>query len=147
MQAEDMSIYWNQRKGQYETNNHNYYKQDNTFTRTADQRLRYSETTSYQEEEKEVIDENAVKMGSWLGIFFLLLIPVVNIIVLIKMAISCKSASKKSFARAALLMGLICITIGLVFVALTCDKIDYAVYMDKAMVIVNKIAGGVKRCI
>ena len=37
MQAEDMSIYWNQHKGQYETNNYNYYKQDNTFTRTADQ--------------------------------------------------------------------------------------------------------------
>ena len=147
MQAEDMSIYWNQRKGQYETNNYNYYKQDNTFTRTADQRLRYSETTAYQEEEKETVDENQVKMGSWIGTFFLLLIPVVNIIALIKMAISCKSASKKSFARAVLFMGLICITIGLVFVALTCDKIDYTVYMDKAMVIVNKIVGVVKRFI
>ena len=147
MQAEDMSIYWNQRKGQYETNNYNYYKQDNTFTRTADQRLRYSETTAYQEEEKETVDENQVKMGSWIGTFFLLLIPVVNIIALIKMAISCKSASKKSFARAVLFMGLICITIGLVFVALTCDKIDYTVYMDKVMVIVNKIVGVVKRLI
>ena len=147
MQAEDMSIYWNQRKGQYETNNYNYYKQDNTFTRTADQRSRYSETTAYQEKEAEEVDENAVKMGSWLGTFFLLLIPVVNIIALIKMAISCKSASKKSFARAVLFMGLICITIGLVFVALTCDKIDYTVYMDKAMVIVNKIVGVVKRLI
>ena len=147
MQAEDMSIYWNQRKGQYETNNYNYYKQDNTFTRTADQRLRYSETTAYQEEEKETVDENQVKMGSWIGTFFLLLIPVVNIIALIKMAISCKSASKKSFARAVLFMGLICITIGLVFVALTCDKIDYTVYMDKVMVIVNKIVGVAKRFI
>ena len=147
MQAEDMSIYWNQHKGQYETNNYNYYKQDNTFTRTADQRLRYSETTAYQEEEKETVDENQVKMGSWIGTFFLLLIPVVNIIALIKMAISCKSASKKSFARAVLFMGLICITIGLVFVALTCDKIDYTVYMDKVMVIVNKIVGVVKRFI
>lgn len=147
MQAEDMSIYWNQHKGQYETNNYNYYKQDNTFTRTADQRLRYSETTAYQEEEKETVDENQVKMGSWIGTFFLLLIPVVNIIALIKMAISCKSASKKSFARAVLFMGLICITIGLVFVALTCDKIDYTVYMDKAMVIVNKIVGVAKRFI
>lgn len=145
MQAEDMSIYWNQHKGQYETNSYNYYKQDNTFTRTADQRLRYSETTAYQEEEKETVDENAVKMGSWIGTFFLLLIPVVNIIALIKMAISCKSASKKSFARAVLFMGLICITIGLVFVALTCDKIDYTVYMDKVMVIVNKIVGVAKR--
>lgn len=147
MQAEDMSIYWNQHKGQYETNNYNYYKQDNTFTRTADQRLRYSETTAYQEEEEETVDENAVKMGSWIGTFFLLLIPVVNVIALIKMAISCKSASKKSFARAVLFMGLICITIGLVFVALTCDKIDYTVYMDKAMVIVNKIVGVAKRFI
>lgn len=147
MQAEDMSIYWNQHKGQYETNNYNYYKQDNTFTRTADQRLRYSETTAYQEEEKETVDENQVKMGSWIGTFFLLLIPVVNIIALIKMAISCKSASKKSFARAVLFMGLICITIGLVFVALTCDKIDYTVYMDKVMVIVNKIVGVAKRFI
>ena len=70
-----------------------------------------------------------------------------HIFALIKMAISCKSASKKSFARAVLFMGLICITIGLVFVALTCDKIDYTVYMDKAMVIVNKIVGVVKRLI
>ena len=147
MQAEDMSIYWNQHKGQYETNNYNYYKQDNTFTRTADQRSRYSETIAYQEKEAEEVDENAVKMGSWVGTFFLLLIPVVNIIALIKMAISCKSASKKSFARAVLFMGLICITIGLVFVALTCDKIDYTVYMDKAMVIVNKIVGVAKRFI
>ena len=147
MQAEDMSIYWNQHKGQYETNNYNYYKQDNTFTRTADQRLRYSETTAYQEEEKETVDENQVKMGSWIGTFFLLLIPVVNIIALIKMAISCKSASKKSFARAVLFMGLICITIGLVFVALTCDKIDYTVYIDKVMALVSKIPGVVKRFI
>ena len=147
MQAEDMSIYWNQHKGQYETNNYNYYKQDNTFTRTADQRSRYSETTAYQEEEAEEVDENAVKMGSWLGTFFLLLIPVVNLIVLIKMAISCKSASKKSFARATLFMGLICITVVLVFIALTCDKIDYTVYIDKVMALVSKITGVAKRFI
>ena len=146
MQAEDMSIYWNQHKGQYETNNYNYYKTDNTFTRTADQRQKYSETTSYQEEVEEE-DENAVKMGSWIGTFVLLLIPVVNLIVIIKMAISCKSASKKSFARALLFMGLICITLVLVFMALTCEKIDYRGYFDTFMVIVNKGMNFVKRLI
>ena len=50
MQAQDMSIFWNINKGQYETNNYNYYKNDNSFTRTADQRIKYKEETSYTEE-------------------------------------------------------------------------------------------------
>lgn len=144
MQAEDMSIYWNNHKGQYETNNYNYYKQDNTFTRTADQRLKYSETTSYGEEATEEVNESAVKLESWIGTFFLLLIPVINFFVVIKMAISCKSASKKTFARAILLMTLILITLALVVMALTCDKIDYRGMLDTAMVLGRKVLTKVK---
>ena len=133
MQAQDMSIFWNSNKGQYETNNYNYYKNDNTFTRTADQRIKYKEETSYTEEIDEEENEAIVQMESWIGTFFLLLIQGVNVIALIKMAISCKSASKKTFARALLLMGLILITLALIFMALTCNKIDYTGLLERTM--------------
>ena len=98
MNSQDMSIYWNQRKGQYETNN--FYgaqqQQQNPFTITADRRLKYTEEAVEEEENEEA----SVSIGSWLGTLFLMIIPVINIFALIGMAASSKNENKKAFARA-----------------------------------------------
>ena len=93
MQAEDMSIYWNQRKGQYETNNF-YTEDNNTFTRTADKRLMYTET-----DQTEVLTETAethVPMMSWFGTLVLCAIPGVNIVAMIAMAAGSEAARNVS---------------------------------------------------
>ena len=147
MHAEDMNIYWNQNKGQYETSSsYNCYSVGNTYTRTADERL-YKESTGYGEENSfdQYNQENNVKLESWIGTFFLLLIPIVNFIIIIKTAISCKYTSKKTFARAILLFSLILLTLCLVFMAVTCNKIDYKSLFDTianyGKILLNKLKG------
>ena len=147
MHAEDMSIFWNQNKGQYESNGQNFYANESAYTRTADQRLKYKESTTYSEE-KDTDDtscEEAVKLESWLGTFILMLIPVVNVITILKLAISSKSQSKKSFARAILLLSLILLTLTLIFMVLTCDKIDYKSFFDTGVLYCTKLLGTIKR--
>lgn len=149
MYAEDMSICWNQSKGQYEANGYNYYQNDNSFTRTADQRLKYKESTSFTCEENDEDDkkESSVNLGSWLGTFMLLLLPGINIISIIVMAVSSKSETKKTFARAILLFSLILITLALIFMVFTCDKIDYKQIFDSVLALFNKMLGVIKRII
>ena len=147
MYAEDMSIYWNQSKGQYETSGYNYYQNENSFTRTADQRLKYKESPTYtgQDEEEEDNVSTPVNLGSWLGTFFLLLIPGINIFTVIIMAAASKSPTKKTFARAILLFSLIVITLALIFMVFTCDKIDYKAIFDKIPALGNKLSDVIKR--
>ena len=136
MQAEDMSIYWNQRKGQYETNNF-YTEDNNTFTRTADKRLMYTET-----DQTEVLTETAethVPMMSWFGTLVLCAIPGVNIVSMIAMAAGSKDVAKKAFARAMIILTLLMVTLVLVFMALTCDKIDYATMFNSVVNIGKKL--------
>ena len=146
MHAEDMSIFWNQSKGQYEANTYGAYDNDNTFTKTADQRLKYSVQTTYSETDYENdCSEETIKLESWLGTFILMLIPGVNVVSVIVLAISSKSPSKKTFARALLLLTLILITLALIFMVLTCDKIDYKFYIDKFIALGSKLLGTTRR--
>ena len=142
MNSQDMSIYWNQRKGQYETNN--FYgaqqQQQNPFTITADRRLKYTEEAVEEEENEEA----SVSIGSWLGTLFLMIIPVINIFALIGMAVSSKNENKKAFARAMILFMLVLLTVALVIMALTCDKIDYASIFDKVVNLGKTIFAKVK---
>ncbi len=144
MYAEDMSIFWNQSKGQYEPKGNTVYDNNNSFTKTADQRLRYSEQISYSEadyDDNNISSEEAIKLGSWLGTFSLLLIPGVNIVSVIVWAISSKSPSKKSFARALLLFSLILVTLALIFMVLTCEKIEYSDIFNKFISLGSKLLG------
>ena len=132
MNSQDMSIYWNQRKGQYETNNF-YQEQQNPFTITADRRLKYTEETI--EEEDEI--ESSVSIGGWFATILLLVIPGVNIITLLAMAFGSKNENKKAFARALVLFILVSVTALLVIMAFTCDKINYASIIEKVFDLVN----------
>ena len=149
MYAEDMSIRWNQSKGQYETNGYNYYQNDNSFTRTADQRLKYKESAPFTREDdfEDAENDSSVNLGSWLGTFILLLLPGINVISLIVMAIGSKSQTKKTFARAILLFSLILVTLTLIFMVFTCDKIDYKQIFDSILALGSKILGVIKRII
>lgn len=128
MSSQDMSIYWNQRKGQYETNNF-YQEQQNSFTITADRRLKY--TTEEIAEEDEADREAAVSIAGWFATILLIAIPGVNIITVLAMAFGSKNENKKAFARAMVLFTLITITAILVIMALTCDKVNYASIIEK----------------
>lgn len=143
MHAEDMSIFWNQSKGQYEPKVHTVYDNDNSFTKTADQRLRYSEQISYSEAnyDDDNTSEESIKLGAWLGTFTLMIIPGINVISIIIWAISSKSPSKKSFARALLLFSLILITLALIFMVLTCEKIEYSDIFNRFISLGSKLLG------
>ena len=130
MSAQDMSIYWNQRKGQYETNDF-YQEVQHPFTITADRRLKYKEEVLDTEEEKEDMSESSVSIASWLGTMIMMLIPGVNVIGVLALAFGSKNENKKSFARAMVLITLIILTVVLVFMALTCDRIEYGSIFDK----------------
>ena len=144
MQAEDMSIYWNQRKGQYETNNF-YTEDNNTFTRTADKRLMYQETDHTEVLDEEAAETREVPLLSWFGTLILCSIPGINIVALIAMAAGSKDASKKAFARAMIILSLLMITLLMVFMALTCDKMDYAAMIDSIINIGKKFILVVQR--
>ena len=128
MNSQDMSIYWNQRKGQYETNNF-YQEQQNPYTITADRRLKY--TTEEIVEENEVDSEASISIAGWFATILLLAIPGVNVIAVLAMAFTSKNENKKAFARAMVLFILITITVILVIMALTCDKVNYASIIEK----------------
>ena len=145
MNSQDMSIYWNQRKGQYETNDF-YQEVQNPFTITADNRLRYQEKSEPTEvrgtyDVKE--QDNEVSIASWLGTIIMMLIPGINVFGIIIMAFGAKNENKKSFARAVVLVSLIVITAALIFMALTCEKIDYTGLLDKALAVAKPLAGKV----
>ena len=142
MQSDEMSIYWNQRKGQYETNN--FYTEDtNTFTRTADKRLMYQEAGETEMMEETV--ETSIPIIPWIGTLLLCMVPGVNIIALIAMAIGSKDVSKKAFARAMIILILLMVTLIMAFMALTCDKIDYAAMFSSMLNIVKKFMLVVQR--
>ncbi|MBE5935715.1 MAG: hypothetical protein E7262_07985 [Lachnospiraceae bacterium] len=129
MNSQDMNIFWNQSKGQYETNDF-YQDVQHPFTITADSRLKYKEEI-IEDEEEDDMSEASVSIASWFGMMIMMLIPGVNVLGTLIMAFASKNENKKSFARAVVLVTLICMTVILVFMALTCDKIDYKSIFDK----------------
>ena len=130
MNSQEMNIYWNQSKGQYETNDF-YQSIQHPFTITADNRLKYQEQTL--EDDKEDLSEESVSIASWFGTMVLLLIPGLNVFVALIMSFAAKNENKKAFARALVLITLVCMTLMLVVMALTCDKIDYKSIIDKVL--------------
>jgi hypothetical protein len=70
-----------------------------------------------------------------------MIIPGVNVISIIIWAISSKSPSKKSFARALLLFSLILITLALIFMVLTCEKIEYSDIFNRFISLGSKLLG------
>ena len=132
MNSQDMSIYWNQRKGQYETNDF-YQEVQHPFTINADRRVNYKEEIIENDDEKDEISESSVSIASWFGMMVLMLIPGVNVISVLAIAFGSKNENKKSFARAFILIALITMTLLLAFMALTCDKIDYKSIFDKVI--------------
>ena len=132
MNSQEMNIYWNQSKGQYETNDF-YQSVQHPFTITADNRLKYQEETLDSDKDSDDLSEESVSIASWFGTMVLLLIPGLNIIAALIMSFAAKNENKKAFARALVLITLVCITLMLVVMALTCDKIDYKSIIDKVL--------------
>lgn len=132
MNSQEMNIYWNQSKGQYETNDF-YQSIQHPFTITADNRLKYQEQKVEEDTDSDDVSEESVSIASWFGTMVLLLIPGVNVLVALIMSFAAKNENKKAFARALVLITLVCITLLLVFMALTCDKIEYKSIIDRGL--------------
>ena len=96
------------------------------------------------EDDMEEISETSVSIGGWLGTMMLMLVPGINIIAILAMAFGSKNENKKAFARAVVLVTLLCITVALVGMALTCNKFDYGALFEEMFSFVKALINKIK---
>lgn len=90
-------------------------------------------------------EKSNISLGNWLLLFFLLSIPVVNLIVLIVQATVASNFEKKVFARAVLFWGLTVLAFVLVLLVIFYDTFDYVKIYDQVVLTIKKILNNAKK--